>query len=60
MLFMRGCDVLTLGFFEHGFEVQLFGFVIGCVRVGDISRQDFHALAANAQSTLVDAKCVSQ
>ena len=58
MLFMGRGDVLALGFFEHGFEVQLFGFVIGCVRIGDIARQDFHALTANAQSTLVDAKCV--
>ena len=30
-------DVFATGFLEHGFEVQLFGFVIGCVRIGDIA-----------------------
>ena len=57
MFFMRGRDVFGFEFFEHGFEVNVLRLVVRRVGIGDIAREYFHALAANAKRFLVDSEC---
>jgi hypothetical protein len=43
---------------QHGTKINVFGFKVGGIGVGNVSRKHFHALAAQSQGLGMDAQCV--